>query len=101
MLGDVDGITAGSGIEDGAGETERRDCEPKEERRLCDVGGFMGRANDAGVPDGADVSAHTSVDEDRTPSAPPDLDDIVSLLPPSTSVRSPDHCAVSLVDVSI
>lgn len=54
MLGEAAGITAGKGIE-GLGETERRmDCaetEPNEERRLCVVcGGFMGRANDCGVP---------------------------------------------------
>lgn len=53
-LGDADGITAGSGI-DGLGETDLlTDCEPKEERRLCEVGGgFIGRASDCGVP-GAD-----------------------------------------------
>jgi hypothetical protein len=54
-LGEFDGITAGRGIE-GAGETERRmdGEEPNDERRLCDVGGgFIGRANELGVP-GAD-----------------------------------------------
>lgn len=54
-LGEFDGITAGKGI-DGAGETDRRTegDEPKDERRLCEVGGgFMGRAKELGVP-GAD-----------------------------------------------
>ena len=46
-LGDADGITAGSGM-DGLGETDlRTDCDPKDERRLCDVGGgFIGNARD-------------------------------------------------------
>jgi hypothetical protein len=47
MLGEL-GITAGRGIE-GAGDAERRidGDEPKEDLRLCDVGGgFIGRAND-------------------------------------------------------
>jgi hypothetical protein len=52
MLGEF-GMTAGRGI-DGAGDAERRidGEEPKEERRLCDVGGgcIMGRASDCGVP---------------------------------------------------
>ena len=55
-LGDADGMTAGSGIE-GLGETDLRAevplpiCEPKEDRRLCEVGGgFIGRARDCGVP---------------------------------------------------
>lgn len=48
-------MTAGRGI-DGAGEADRRidGDEPKDDRRLCDVGGgFIGRASDWGVP-GAD-----------------------------------------------
>jgi hypothetical protein len=53
MLGEF-GITAGRGIE-GAGDADRRtdgeDMAPKEERRLCDVGGgFIGSARDWGVP---------------------------------------------------
>jgi len=58
MLGDADGMTAGSGM-DGLGETDRclmgwPLCEPNDERRLCDVGGgFIGSARDCGVP-GAD-----------------------------------------------
>lgn len=55
MLGEF-GMTAGSGIDGGAGDAERRieGDEPNDERRLCDVGGgFMGRASDCGVP-GAD-----------------------------------------------
>ena len=58
MLGEADGMTAGKGI-DGLGETERCRadcpiCEPNEDLRLCDVsGGFIGKANDCGVP-GAD-----------------------------------------------
>ena len=54
ILGEL-GITAGNGI-DGAGEAERRiegdDIAPKEERRLCDVGGgcIAGKARDCGVP---------------------------------------------------
>lgn len=47
MLGEF-GITAGKGME-GAGEADRRidGDEPKEDLRLCDVGGgFIGRAND-------------------------------------------------------
>ena len=53
-LGEL-GITAGSGIE-GAGEADRRidgdDMAPKEERRLCEVGGgcIAGKARDCGVP---------------------------------------------------
>lgn len=54
MLGEF-GMTAGRGI-DGAGEADRRmdgeDMAPKEERRLCEVGGgcMAGKANDCGVP---------------------------------------------------
>jgi hypothetical protein len=54
MLGEF-GITAGSGM-DGAGEADRRidgdDMAPKDDRRLCDVGGgcIAGRARDCGVP---------------------------------------------------
>lgn len=52
MLGEF-GMTAGRGI-DGAGEAERRidGDEPKDDRRLCDVGGgfIVGRASDCGVP---------------------------------------------------
>jgi len=46
------GMTAGSGME-GAGETDR--LEEKDERRLwlTTLGGFMGTANEVGVP-GAD-----------------------------------------------
>jgi hypothetical protein len=48
MLGEF-GITAGNGM-DGAGEADRRmeGDEPKEERRLCDVGGgcIVGSASD-------------------------------------------------------
>lgn len=49
------GMTAGRGM-DGAGDAERRidgdDIAPKEERRLCDVGGgcMAGKAKDCGVP---------------------------------------------------
>lgn len=57
MFGDADGMTAGKGI-DGLGETDRLpdcpNCEPNEERLLCEVGGgFIGSAKDCGVP-GAD-----------------------------------------------
>ena len=50
-LGDADGMTAGSGIVEGLGETERRKfgpaCDPNDDLLLCEVGGgFMGRAND-------------------------------------------------------
>lgn len=52
MLGEF-GMTAGRGM-DGAGEAERRmdGEEPKDERRLCEVGGgcIVGRASDWGVP---------------------------------------------------
>lgn len=52
MLGEF-GMTAGNGI-DGAGEADRRmeGDEPKDERRLCDVGGgcIVGSASDWGVP---------------------------------------------------
>ena len=55
-LGEADGITAGSGME-GLGDTERLTevpppiCEPKDDRRLCEVGGgFIGSASDCGVP---------------------------------------------------
>lgn len=48
MLGEF-GMTAGNGIE-GAGEAERRidGDDPKDERRLCEVGGgcIVGRASD-------------------------------------------------------
>ena len=58
-------MTAGRGI-DGAGETDRRieGDDPKEDRRLCDVGGgFIGRASDCGVPgaDGTGVPAQLSI----------------------------------------
>lgn len=54
MLGDADGMTAGNGIVEGLGETERMRlppaCDPKDERLLCDVGGgFIGIARDCGV----------------------------------------------------
>ena len=50
-LGDADGMTAGKGMVDGLGETERLTelpiCDPKDDRRLCVVaGGFIGRARD-------------------------------------------------------
>ena len=50
-LGDAEGMTAGKGIVDGLGETERRRfgpaCEPNDDLLLCDVGGgFIGSAND-------------------------------------------------------
>ncbi len=50
-LGDAEGMTAGRGIADGLGDTDRRmpgpACDPKEDRLLCDVGGgFIGRARD-------------------------------------------------------
>ena len=54
MLGEL-GMTAGSGME-GAGEADRRidgeDMAPKDERRLCVVGGgcMAGKARDCGVP---------------------------------------------------
>ena len=51
------GLTAGNGI-DGAGDADRRieADEPKDERRLWEIaGGFIGSANEVGVPgiDGA------------------------------------------------
>lgn len=50
MLGDAVGMTAGRGS-DGLGETDRLiegpTDEPKDERRLCEVGGgFIGNASD-------------------------------------------------------
>ena len=52
ILGEL-GITAGSGM-DGAGEAERRieGEDPKDDRRLCEVGGgcMFGKASDCGVP---------------------------------------------------
>ena len=50
-LGEAEGMTAGSGIADGLGETDRLRfgpaCDPNDDRLLCEVGGgFMGRAND-------------------------------------------------------
>jgi hypothetical protein len=56
------GLTAGNGI-DGAGEADRRieADDPKDDRLLCEIaGGFIGSANEVGVPgiDGAgDVGA--------------------------------------------
>lgn len=54
MLGEaLEGITAGKGKDEGAGETERwRETEElNEERRLCEVGGgFIGSASEVGVP---------------------------------------------------
>ena len=57
--GEAEGITAGSGME-GLGDTDRCRiefcpiCDPKDDLRLCDVGGgFIGKAKDCGVP-GAD-----------------------------------------------
>ena len=57
-LGDAEGMTAGSGIVDGLGDTDRlmlcATCEPNEDLLLCEVGGgFIGSARDCGVP-GAD-----------------------------------------------
>lgn len=57
-LGDAEGMTAGSGMAEGLGETERLmprpACEPKDDLLLCEVceveGGFIGRARDCGVP---------------------------------------------------
>lgn len=53
MPGDAVGMTAGNG-RDGLGETERRidaAVEPKDDLRLCEVGGgFIGSASDCGVP---------------------------------------------------
>jgi hypothetical protein len=54
-LGDAEGMTAGSGMADGLGETDRLRlgpaCEPKDDLLLCEVGGgFIGRAKDCGVP---------------------------------------------------
>lgn len=47
------GLTAGKGIE-GAGDAERRieGEDPKDDRRLCVItaGGFIGSANEVGVP---------------------------------------------------
>lgn len=58
ILGDAEGITAGSGIVDGLGETDRLMLwpiwDPKDDLLLCEVGGgFIGSARDCGVP-GAD-----------------------------------------------
>lgn len=64
MLGEF-GMTAGRGIE-GAGEAERRieGDDPNEDLRLWEVGGgFMGRANDCGVP-GADGTGDPIAKED-------------------------------------
>ena len=57
-LGDAEGITAGNGMVDGLGDTDRLmfwpTCDPNDDRLLCEVGGgFIGRAKDCGVP-GAD-----------------------------------------------
>jgi hypothetical protein len=57
-LGEAEGMTAGSGMVEGLGDTERLRlapaCDPKEERLLCEVGGgFIGIARDCGVS-GAD-----------------------------------------------
>ena len=58
-FGDAEGMTAGNGIVDGLGETERPRkpcpaCEPIDDLLLRDVGGgFIGNASDCGVP-GAD-----------------------------------------------
>ena len=50
----MEGITAGSGREEGAGETDlcRETDDEKDERRLWVVGGggFIGRARELGVP---------------------------------------------------
>lgn len=55
MLGEAEGMTAGRGMVDGLGDTDRlteaATCELKDDLRLCDVGGgFMGIASDCGVP---------------------------------------------------
>jgi hypothetical protein len=72
ILGEL-GMTAGSGIE-GAGEAERRidGDEPKDERRLCDVGGgcMVGRASDCGVP-GIDGTGEPIAIESATKDARP------------------------------
>lgn len=61
------GITAGSGIE-GAGDTDRR--EEKEDRRLwlTTLGGFIGRANEVGVPGAEGTGDPTEGAESRTAS---------------------------------
>lgn len=60
-------MTAGSGM-DGAGEAERRD--ENEDRRLwlTTLGGFMGTANDVGVPGAEAVGDPTEVLESTTDS---------------------------------
>lgn len=72
MLGEF-GMTAGRGI-DGAGEAERRieGEEPKDERRLCDVGGgcIVGNANDCGVP-GIEGTGEPIASESATNAARP------------------------------
>ena len=72
ILGEL-GMTAGSGIE-GAGEAERRidGEEPKDERRLCEVGGgcMVGRASDCGVP-GIDGTGEPMAIESATKDARP------------------------------
>lgn len=48
-LGDAEGMTAGSGIVDGLGETDLLGaaCDPNDDLLLCEVGGgFIGRASD-------------------------------------------------------
>lgn len=61
-------MTAGSGI-DGAGEADLRidgdDMAPKEERRLCEVGGgcIAGNARDCGVPGIEGTGEPNPVDE--------------------------------------
>lgn len=52
-LGDAEGMTAGSGIDEGLGETDLLGaaCDPNDDLLLCEVGGgFIGRASDCGVP---------------------------------------------------
>lgn len=67
MLGDAEGMTAGSGMVDGLGDTDRltdaATCEPNDDLRLWDVGGgFIGSARDCGVP-GADGSGEPTAAE--------------------------------------
>ena len=66
-LGDADGMTAGNGIVDGLGETDRLalwpTCDPKDDRLLCDVGGgFIGRAKDCGVAGAEGLGEPTASD---------------------------------------
>lgn len=61
------GMTAGSGI-DGAGDTDRWDENDERRLWLTTLGGFMGKANDVGVPGAEGAGELIEVGPEAAPS---------------------------------